>query len=157
MTGEIWQFMNKILSEFRFLFQSFISLSLTSLGQGLTGILYKLGICFGDSGMCFNIWRVILFPVWGGTIVFKYLPCLTWKINIAQCILPQGSLYSRMLMFVSLFPWVRELLQLVPAAVKTKQTELTSVARLIVMDPVPLFVLNLSGIRGEQCTLGLNL
>lgn len=51
MTGEIWQFMNKILSEFRFLFQSFISLSLTSLGQGLTGILYKLGICLAVASL----------------------------------------------------------------------------------------------------------
>lgn len=40
---------------------------------------------------------------------------------------------------------------------KDRATELTSVARLIGKDPGPLFVLNLSGIRGEQSALGLNL
>lgn len=92
MTGKIWQFMNKIVSEFRFLFYSFISLSLTSLGQGLKGILYEIGIRFGDSGMCVSICRVIFLRVWGKTIVFKYLSFLTWKINVAQSLLPREGL-----------------------------------------------------------------
>lgn len=71
MTGKIWQFMDKIVSEFRFPCCSFRSLSLTSLGQGLKGILYKIGICFGDSGTCISICRVIFLPVGGENNSFQ--------------------------------------------------------------------------------------
>ena len=65
MTGEIWQFTHKILSQFPSLFSLFVSLAVTSLGQGLQAFHTELVDVFGDSGTGFSIWTVIFPPVCG--------------------------------------------------------------------------------------------
>ena len=57
---------------------SFVSLAVTSLGQGLQAFHTELVDVFGDSGTCFSIWTVIFSPVCGGgsssfhmSVIFK--------------------------------------------------------------------------------------
>ena len=66
MTGELQQFTHKILSQFHCLFSSFVSLAVTSLGQGLQAFHTELPDVFHDTSTRFSIWTVIFSSVYWG-------------------------------------------------------------------------------------------